>query len=67
MKVKAVAPFLDIKANADRKVGEVFECSEARFKEINATEYGVLVEAVEEKPARKTTARKAAKPKAEKE
>ena len=48
MKAKVVTPFQDKEANTLRKSGEVFECSDSRFSAINSTEYGVLVEAVEE-------------------
>ena len=48
MKAKVVTPFQDKEANILRKRGEVFECSDARFSAINSTEYGILVEAVEE-------------------
>lgn len=61
MKVRAIAPFYDLKEKCDRKPAEVFDCTEARFKELNTTEYGTLAERVEEKQTRKPTARKAAK------
>lgn len=50
MKVRAKAPFLDLRENVDRKPGEVFECSEERFEEINATRFGTLAERVSEQP-----------------
>lgn len=50
MKVKAKSPFYDKLERVDRAFGEVFECSEGRFAEINSTEFGVLAEALEEQP-----------------
>ena len=51
MKVRAKAPFLDLRENVDRAAGEVFECSEERFEEINSTQFGTLAERVDEQPA----------------
>ena len=34
MKVKALKPFTDLKEGKERRVGEVFEITQARFKEI---------------------------------
>lgn len=54
MRARATKPFFDIKEKADRAAGDVFECSEERFAEINSTAHGTLCEAVEEpKPARR--------------
>lgn len=50
MKVRAKAPFLDLRENVDRKPGEVFECSDERFEEINSTRFGTLAERVDEQP-----------------
>lgn len=36
MKVKVLKPFIDLSDGANRKVGDVFECSEKRFNEIVA-------------------------------
>lgn len=47
MKAKAIVPFFDKVAEVTRSMGEEFECSDARFKEINSTEFGILAEAVE--------------------
>lgn len=75
MKVRAKAPFLDLQENVDRAAGEVFECSEERFVEINSTQFGTLAERVDEqpgqaeeseKPARKPARRKKAAPAASK-
>jgi hypothetical protein len=42
-------PFRDLKEGVKReKVGEVFEVSPERFKEINSTKHGKLVEKVKE-------------------
>ncbi len=71
MIAKATAPFLDLKANVDRATGDVFECSEERFEEINSTQFGTLAERVDgepeqaeelEAPARKPARRKKAAP-----
>lgn len=63
MKVKTVVDFIDKEAKVNRAVGEVFECSKERFAAINGTQYGVLIEQVqEEKPAaKKLTTRSKAK------
>ena len=50
MKVRAKAPFLDLQENVDRATGDVFECSEERFEEINSTRFGTLAERVAEEP-----------------
>lgn len=51
MKVRVVKPFRDLKEGVKRdEVGEVFEVSQSRYKEINSTKYGKLVEEVKEKP-----------------
>lgn len=50
MKARAKAPFLDLQENVDRATGEVFECSEERFEEINSTRFGTLAERVAEEP-----------------
>ena len=50
MKVRAKAPFLDLQENVDRATGDVFECSEERFEEINSTQFGTLAERVAEEP-----------------
>ena len=60
MKVKAIKLFEDIQAKVDRKPGDVWEVDEARFESLNSTEFGQLVEAVEEKPAPKRTRAKKA-------
>lgn len=49
MKVKAVKKFKDLKENKVRETGDVFEVNKKRFKEINSTKHGKLVEEVEEK------------------
>ena len=51
MKVKVKRSFIDLTENVERKVDEVFECSEARFNEIK-TKLPKWVESVDEpKPA----------------
>lgn len=40
---------MDLKNNKKRrKVGEIFEVTQDRFKELNSTSFGVLVDEVEE-------------------
>ena len=49
MKVKVVREFIDLKNNKKkRKVGEIFDVTQDRFKELNSTSFGVLVDEVEE-------------------
>lgn len=49
MKVKALRNFKDLKENKERTAGDTFIVSQERFKEINSTKYGNLVETDEEK------------------
>lgn len=51
MKARCIAPFYDKRAKADREPGDVFECTEARFKEINSTEFGELAARVRARKA----------------
>lgn len=62
MKVKVKRSFIDLTENVERKVDEVFECSEARFNEIK-TKLPQWVESAEEpKPApKKSTTKKNSK------
>lgn len=47
MRVKVVREFIDLKNNKKRrKVGEIFDITQERFKELNSTSFGVLVEEV---------------------
>ena len=49
MRVKVVKEFIDLKNNKKkRKVGEILEVTQDRFKELNSTSFGVLVNEVEE-------------------
>jgi hypothetical protein len=49
MRVKVVREFIDLKNNKKRrKVGEIFDVTNERFKELNSTSFGVLVDEVEE-------------------
>lgn len=48
MKVKVLRKFEDLKENKLRIAGDTFVVSQERFKEINSTKYGILVEVVEE-------------------
>lgn len=47
MKVKTLVPFDDLEGGFMRHVGDTFECSQARYKALISSEYGVLVESVE--------------------
>lgn len=53
MKAKAIVKFRDLKEKKLRQIGEEFEVSKERFKEINSTKYGVLVEEVKEEKKKK--------------
>lgn len=53
MKVKTIVKFKDLKEKKLREVGEEFEVSKERFKEINSTKYGKLVEEVKEEKKKK--------------
>lgn len=48
MKVRAVKLFKDKREGVVRKKGDAFNVSEERFKEINSTRYGKLIEEVVE-------------------
>lgn len=48
MKVKALRNFRDLKEKKNRTIGEVFEVSSDRYKELIATMHGILVEEVKE-------------------
>lgn len=63
MKVKVLRPFIDLTDGIERKVDEVFECSEARFAEIKA-KLPEWVESVEEPktaPAKATKTKQTSK------
>ncbi len=49
MKVKVIREFIDLKNNKKkRKVGEILEVTQDRFKELNSTSFGILVDELEE-------------------
>lgn len=48
IKAKVIKTFIDKKANKERKKGSVFNVTQERFKEINSTVHGVLVEEIKE-------------------
>ena len=48
MRAKALTLFNDLKEGVVRKKGDAFNVSEERFKEINSTGYGKLIEEAEE-------------------
>jgi hypothetical protein len=49
MRVKVVREFIDLKNNKKkRKVGEILEVTQDRFKELNSTSFGALVDELEE-------------------
>ena len=63
MKVKVKRSFIDLTENVERKVDEVFECTEARFNEIK-TKLPQWVESVEEPkpvPAKATKTKQTSK------
>lgn len=53
MRVKTIVKFKDLKEKKLREIGEEFEVSKERFKEINSTKYGKLVEEVKEEKKKK--------------
>lgn len=57
MKAKVLKPFFDEAEGVDRREGEVFECTSARFKEID-TKLPTWIEEVKETPAKKTAKKK---------
>lgn len=60
MKARVLKPFIDKKDGVARKPGDTFILSKERYKEINSTKFGVLVEVVAEKATepKKTPAKK---------
>ena len=48
MRAKALTLFKDLKEGVVRKKGDAFNVSEERFREINSTRYGKLIEEAEE-------------------
>jgi len=50
MKAKVIDTFRDKYTKENYKKGQVIEVSKRRFEEMNSTAFGVLVEAVSEKP-----------------
>ncbi len=46
MKARVLKPFIDKKEGVVRSVGDTFILSKERYKEINSTKFGRLVEAV---------------------
>ena len=52
MKARALVGFFDLKEGTPRKTGDVFEVDEARFEELANSDFGCLVEKVEEKKPR---------------
>ena len=47
MKVRCVKPFTDLLAGVERRVGDVWDASQARLDAINATSYGQLAVSAE--------------------
>ena len=52
MKARVLKPFIDKKEGVVRSVGDTFILSKERYKEINSTKFGRLVEAVAEETAK---------------
>lgn len=48
MRVKTIKSFIDLKEKKIRKEKEEFEVTKERFKEINSTSHGKLVEEIKE-------------------
>ena len=49
MKVKCIKTFRDVQEGVTRSVGETFEVTTERFRAINATKYGQLVQEVRQR------------------
>ena len=47
MMVRSLRRFRDLESGMLREAGEVFEVTDGRYKALNASKYGVLVESVE--------------------
>ncbi len=58
MKARVLKPFADKKEGVTRKTGDTFTVSAERYKEINSTQFGVLVMAVAEETAKPKAAKK---------
>ncbi len=54
MRAVCVTRFFDVKDKVMREKGDIFECTAARLKEINATKYGTLAEKAPAKREAKT-------------
>lgn len=52
MKARALSGFFDLKEQVPRSKGDVFEVDQKRFDELANSNFGCLVEAVEEKKPR---------------
>lgn len=64
MKVRALKLFNDLQSKKLRKVGEVFEVTEKRARELTLAHNGTLIEVIEEKKKEAVTTKpKAAKKK----
>lgn len=59
MKARAIKLFRDKSEDVARKKGDIFIISKERFKEINSTQFGILVEEVVE--TKKETKKKSTK------
>lgn len=53
MKVKVLKRFVNKYSNKTHEVGDILDISEKRFKEINSTKHGKLVEEIKEVPKAK--------------
>lgn len=52
MKVRCLVPFTDLKEKVERSVGDVFDVTDERFSEMEASPCAPLVERVEERKAK---------------
>lgn len=53
MKVKVLRSFINKYSKKRHEKGDILDITEKRFKEINSTKYGTLVEEVKEKKSTK--------------
>lgn len=63
MKVRALKLFNDLQSNKLRKVGEIFEVTEKRARELSLAHNGTLIEVIEEEKKEVKAKQKTAKKK----
>lgn len=58
MKVKVLEKFIDKNTRDHYEIGQEIEVTKKRFEEMNSTEFGKLVEEIEEVKEKKSTTKK---------